>query len=117
MSRETDLFTRVPGNPILTPSGAWWEARGVLNPGVATVDGRIMLVYRAVGLDGFSRFGIAWSDDGVSFDERRHFYEPLPGDGEARLGVEDPRLTVLDGELWATYTKASVAPVGSPTLS
>jgi len=117
MSREADLFTRAPGNPILTPSGAWWEARGVLNPGVALVDDRIMLIYRAVGIDGFSRFGMAWSDDGVSFHERRHFYEPSAGDPEARLGVEDPRLTVLDGELWATYTKASVAPVGSPTLS
>ena len=117
MSGEADLFTREPGNPILTPSGAWWEARGVLNPGVAMVDDRIMLVYRAVGIDGFSRFGIAWSDDGRSFGARRHFYEPSAGDGEAQLGVEDPRLTVLNGELWVTYTKASVASVGSPTLA
>jgi len=117
MSDEVDVFTRALENPILAPSGAWWEARGVLNPGAAVVEGRIMLVYRAVGLDGCSRLGVAWSDDGVSFQERRHFYEPLPGDHAARLGVEDPRLTILEGELWVSYTKASVAPVGSPTLS
>lgn len=113
---SSDIFTRDPGNPILTPSGEWWEARGVLNPGVAVVGGRVMLVYRAVGADGFSRFGIAWSDDGRRFGERRHFYEAPPADAQARLGIEDPRLTLIGEDLWATYTKASVAPVGSPML-
>src|SRR5579871_5213432 len=112
-----ELFVREAGNPILTPGDAWWEARGVLNPGAALVDNRVVLVYRAVGSDGLSRFGLASSEDGRTFPQRGFLYESAPGDDEARLGVEDPRLTRLEGELWIVYTKASVAAVGSPPLS
>jgi predicted GH43/DUF377 family glycosyl hydrolase len=111
-----DLFVRDPENPILSPGDEWWEARAVLNPGVAVVDGRVALVYRAVGADGLSRFGVAWSDDGRHFSQRRFLHESRIDDVLARLGVEDPRLTWLDGELWAVYTKASVAPFGSHTM-
>jgi predicted GH43/DUF377 family glycosyl hydrolase len=111
-----EIFSRDARNPILTPSGVWWEARGVFNPGAVTVDGRVALIYRAVGADGLSRFGMAWSDDCRQFTERQFFYEAAPGDADARLGVEDPRLTRLEGDLWMVYTKASVAPVGSPVL-
>ncbi len=116
MNDQDEIFTRDAGNPVLKPGSAWWEARGVLNPAAAVVNGRVALVYRAVGSDGLSRLGVAWSDDGRSFSERRFLYEALPNDGEARLGIEDPRLTYLDDHLWMTYTKTSVAPVGAPEL-
>ncbi len=112
-----ELFVRDSSNPILVPGDTWWEARGVLNPGVAMVDGRVAMVYRAVGSDGISRFGVAWSEDGRRFTRRVFLYEAPPGDGEARLGVEDPRLTWNEGILWAVYTKVSVEPVGSVPLA
>jgi predicted GH43/DUF377 family glycosyl hydrolase len=112
-----DLFVRDPGNPILVPGDAWWEARGVLNPGVAMVGERVAMVYRAVGSDGLSRLGVAWSDDGRRFTERRFLYEAPLDDPEGRLGIEDPRLIWLDHKLWLVYTKASVAPVGTPPLT
>jgi predicted GH43/DUF377 family glycosyl hydrolase len=56
-----ELFARDPENPILAPGKAWWEAWGVLNPAAAVVDGRVILIYRAVGSDGLSRLGDAWS--------------------------------------------------------
>ena len=112
-----DLFVRDPGNPILVPNDSWWEARGVLNPGVAMVDDRVAMVYRAVGSDGLSRLGVAWSDDGRRFTERRFLHEASPDDPAGRLGIEDPRLIWLDHELWLVYTKASVAPVGTPPLT
>jgi len=117
LNEQDEIFVREPGNPILMPGGAWWEARGVLNPAAAIVNGRVALVYRAVGSDGLSRLGVAWSEDGRTFAERSFLYEAMPDDGEARLGIEDPRLTYLEDHLWMTYTKTSTAPVGAPQLS
>jgi predicted GH43/DUF377 family glycosyl hydrolase len=111
------LFQRSPANPILVPSGRWWEKRGVLNPGGAVVGNRTALVYRAVGADGISRLGLAWSDDGTHFTpDDLPFHEGALDDPEARLGVEDPRITPLDGRYYLTYTKVSLEPAGHPPL-
>jgi predicted GH43/DUF377 family glycosyl hydrolase len=77
------------------------------------------MVYRAVGGDGLSRFGLAWSADGEHFEERAElpFYEGALDDPFARLGVEDPRITPLDGAYYLTYCKASVEPANIPPLS
>ncbi|MBV9280160.1 MAG: glycosidase [Chloroflexi bacterium] len=112
------LFTRSPRNPILTPGGHWWESRAVLNPGVVLHEGRVILVYRAVGGDGLSRFGLAWSRDGEEIEGRLNlpFYEGALDDPFARLGVEDPRITMLDGCYYFTYCKASVEVCTTPPL-
>jgi beta-1,2-mannobiose phosphorylase / 1,2-beta-oligomannan phosphorylase len=112
------LFERSPLNPILTPTGRWWESRAVLNPGAAVYRGRIALVYRAVGGDGLSRFGLAWSDDGehIAGSPSLPFYEGAIDDPYARLGVEDPRITPLGGDYYLTYCKASVDVAGTPPL-
>lgn len=112
------LFTRSSLNPILTATDRWWESRSVFNPGAAVVDGRVALVYRAVGGDGLSRFGLAWSRDGEHIDERSElpFYEAALDDPYARLGVEDPRITPLDGQYYLTYCKASVDTADTPPL-
>jgi predicted GH43/DUF377 family glycosyl hydrolase len=89
-----------------------------LNPGAVVVEGRVALVYRAVGGDGLSRFGLAWSRDGERMDERPElpFYEPALDDPMARLGVEDPRITLLEGQYFLTYCKASVDTADTPPL-
>lgn len=118
-ARRVPLFERSSTNPILVPSDRWWEARAVLNPGAVVLNGGIALVYRVVGADGLSRFGYAWSADGEHFE--RHsalpLYEGALDDPEARLGVEDPRVTALDGKLYLTYCKASVSSADTPPLS
>lgn len=112
------LFRRSPANPVLVPSGRWWEKRGVLNPGTADVDGRVAMVYRAVGADGISRLGLAWSEDGERFQAQDvPFYEGAPNDPGARLGVEDPRITPLSGRYYLTYTRVSVETADHPPLS
>ncbi|GAC1334776.1 MAG: glycosidase [Chloroflexota bacterium] len=113
------LFTRSPHNPILTSSERWWESRSVFNPGAMMHDGRVALVYRAVGADGLSRFGLAWSADGEHIEDRGMLplYEGSLDDPLARLGVEDPRITALDGAYYLTYCKASVATADTPPLS
>lgn len=113
---QRHIFTRSPLNPILQPSGRWWESRGVFNPGAALVGGRVALVYRAVGSDGISRFGLAWSTDGERIDERLEtpLYEAALDDSFGRLGVEDPRITRLDDTYYLTYCKASTESADTP---
>jgi len=113
------LFVRSALNPILTQTDRWWESRAVFNPGAAIHGGRVALVYRAVGSDGISRLGLAWTGDGEHIDERSPlpWYEGALDDPMARLGVEDPRITPLEGSYYLTYCKASTATADTPPLS
>ena len=114
----TQLFNRLSQNPILEPSSRWWEAKGVLNPGVTTRGKDIVMLYRAVGADGISRFGMATSLDGVSFTRRNHpVFEARLDDPAGRLGIEDPRITTIDGRHFITYTKVSVDTGDAPPLA
>lgn len=96
-------------NPILLPTKNWWESRGVFNPGVCWYRKEIYLLYRAWGEDNFSRLGLAKSKDGVNFTRSK---EPLL-EGEAtnefeRMGIEDVRISQIDGTYFLVYTGASV---------
>src|SRR5437588_108553 len=81
-----------PVNPILTPTSHWWERRAVFNPGAVCYKGFPALVYRAVGADGISRFGLAWGEEGERFPASERallpWYEGAIDDPLARLGVE-----------------------------
>lgn len=91
----------------------------MLNPGAAIHGERIALVYRAVGADGLSRLGLAWSTDGERIDQRSEvpFYETALDDPYGRLGAEDPRITPLDDRFYVTYCKVSVATADTPPLT
>lgn len=96
---------RYSGNPILAPiPDHAWENRTVFNCGVAQTEDEIILIYRAQGQENnVSRLGYARSTDGYHFDRLAHpVFEP-EADTE-RLGVEDPRLTWLDGQWQMLYT-------------
>lgn len=106
-------------NPIITPRPEnYWEAWQTFNPGVILLNNRVHFLYRAVGIDGISRFGYASSSDGFIIDERlpypvyehklihREFsiYSYFSGGGWG--GAEDPRIVQIKGEntLYITYT-------------
>jgi beta-1,2-mannobiose phosphorylase / 1,2-beta-oligomannan phosphorylase len=109
---------RYEGNPIISPRAeCWWEAKGTLNPAaVRDTDGRIHLLYRAVGFDGISRFGYASTLDGVTIDRRPELpiYEGDVEDPAVRLGIEDPRITHLEGRLYIAHTQTSLYPADAP---
>lgn len=110
-AKGPELFTRAAENPLLTPTSRWWESVAVFNPGVAEdAAGRLHILYRAVGRDGISRCGYATSRDGVTIETRslEPVLEPDLHDEYERLGIEDPRLTLLNGIFHVTYTAASV---------
>jgi predicted GH43/DUF377 family glycosyl hydrolase len=96
---------RYVGNPILRPIEEHaWESREVFNPAAVYLNGKVHLLYRAIGNDSISRIGYAASKDGVHIDERlpNPVYEPKVAC--EKDGCEDPRLTEIDDELIMTYT-------------
>lgn len=96
---------RFAENPLLAPVPEHtWESRTVFNCGVAQRDGKIILIYRAQGTkNDISRLGYAESTDGVHFTREP---EPVfvPEGPDESKGVEDPRLTLLDGRWQMLYT-------------
>jgi len=96
-------------NPLLSPTKNWWEVNAVFNAGAAVFQGKIILLYRAIGGDNLSRFGLAESIDGVNFERSEDpvFEADLTNQYE-RLGVDDPRITQIDDTYYITYTAPSV---------
>ncbi|HSA84522.1 MAG TPA: hypothetical protein VLF20_06595 [Patescibacteria group bacterium] len=108
---------RHPDNPILEPNPEHeWEHDGAFNGCVAFADGKYHMVYRAFsskkqqnGIEmNVSSVGYAESDDGIHFTNQRMLFEPTE-DWEI-YGVEDPRITYMDGKFYIFYTALSVYP-------
>jgi beta-1,2-mannobiose phosphorylase / 1,2-beta-oligomannan phosphorylase len=92
-------------NPILLPIQKHpWESREVFNAATIYLDGKVHLLYRAIGNDNISRLGYATSLDGYTIKER--FEKPVfePAADSEKNGCEDPRLSYVDGQLVMTYT-------------
>ena len=65
------MLDKFEGNPILEPlTKNSWESKGVFNCASFYDEGKVHLVYRAVGEDDVSRLGYASSGDGFKIDER-----------------------------------------------
>jgi predicted GH43/DUF377 family glycosyl hydrolase len=103
---------RHPANPLLLPDPASdWETHNVFNPSVIYHAGLFHMHYRAQGLDWISRIGYAVSTDGVDWNRlRRPVLEPH-NNADAR-GVEDPRVTEIDGRFYMCYTAYGSGPMG-----
>ena len=120
------VLERFEGNPILRPdSRHWWETKAVFNPAAIYENGKVHIIYRAIGETDNSVLGYASSLDGTHIYERldKPVYiprEPFEGAGSIPLikgekislyqsggggagGCEDPRLTRLDDKIYLTY--------------
>ena len=104
-------------NPIISPKKEHeWESWQTFNPAALLADGKVHLLYRAIGSDGISRLGYASSKDGAHIDERldkpvfTHTNKPVIGDEEITCtlanfsggswsGCEDPRLTLMEDKV------------------
>ncbi|MEA3440647.1 MAG: hypothetical protein U9R58_10225, partial [Chloroflexota bacterium] len=116
--RRTEILTRFEGNPILEPIPDHpWESKMVYNPGAIRLDGMTYIVYRAFGDDHISRLGLAWSRDGVRIDGRLPYpifvpetsyelaeQEVLQTRPREKGGCEDPRLTLIEEQVYLTYS-------------
>ena len=109
-------------NPIIKPeSKNYWESKAAFNPSAIYHDGKIHVIYRAIGDSDISVLGYAKSDDGYSFDEKLKelaYYsrnkKPVIKDPATKInyasgggwggGCEDPRLTLIDDKVYMIYT-------------
>lgn len=108
-------------NPIIEPeSNIYWESKATFNPSAVYHDGKIHVIYRAIGNNDTSVLGYAKSEDGYFFDKRSKemaFYHKGKFATERKLapqitssgggwggGCEDPRLTLLGDKVYMLYT-------------
>jgi predicted GH43/DUF377 family glycosyl hydrolase len=95
-------------NPIITPrQGRDWEVDGTFNPGAVAAGRVIHVLYRAVDANRISRLGYARSLNGTDFTYRSENPVFEASAGWEEFGCEDPRLTLLDGRYYVTYTAYS----------
>ena len=103
------IFQRYSKNPILIPNkDNWWESKAVFNCSVSFDGQNVHMLYRAIGeYDHYiSRIGYASSSDGLQFD-RRHNIAINPTEDYEKNGMEDPRITQIDGKIFVTYVVLS----------
>ncbi len=105
------LITRYEGNPILTKDDVPYKVETVHNAGVTKFDGRYIMLFRSHLDTGRSIIGAAFSDDGFNFKARPGpFMVPAkepPFSEYEEYGVEDPRITLLEGTFYITYSAYS----------
>jgi beta-1,2-mannosidase len=94
--------TRLSDKPILEP-GPEWTSTGVFNP-TAVVRGKTILLFRATDAKMISRIGYAESSDGFHFKIRDEPVLSPTAPYEVGGGVEDPRVALIDGLYYLTYT-------------
>jgi beta-1,2-mannobiose phosphorylase / 1,2-beta-oligomannan phosphorylase len=113
-------------NPIIMPRPAnEWESDATFNPAALYDDGKVHLLYRAVGKGGFSCLGYASTRDGFTIDEKlsepayypRKAFEGVHTMPRQRTdlyksgcgwgGCEDPKLTAIEDTIYLTYVAYS----------
>jgi predicted GH43/DUF377 family glycosyl hydrolase len=62
---DRKLFVRSTANPIIKPADLPFSVNGVFNPGVALVDGEVVLLLRIENRRGISGIYVARSSNGV----------------------------------------------------
>ena len=106
-----DLVTRYEDNPLLTPDDIPFPCNTVFNAAVARHNGEYLLLLRVEDLTGRSVFALARSDDGLDFTVDDEPVMTPAAEGEfavyERKGIEDPRITQVDGVYYIMYTAAS----------
>jgi len=103
-----DLLHRYEGNPILSLKDIPYRCNTVFNGTPVKVGDEYLLLIRIEGQQGYSFFSLARSRDGLNFqvDESPCMLparEP-PWDVWEDHGIEDPRMTLIDGTYYILYT-------------
>lgn len=104
---DAGLLKRYEGNPVLTAADFPRPVNSVFNAGAARYGKDYLLLSRVEDLSGSSLLWVARSADGLSFVP--HPAPALvpssqaPYDAVEESGIEDPRVTCLEGSYYITY--------------
>jgi beta-1,4-mannooligosaccharide/beta-1,4-mannosyl-N-acetylglucosamine phosphorylase len=109
-SPKRDILYRWASNPAITIEDIPFRANTVFNGTPVVTDDGIYLLMRIEGQQGKSLFALARSKDGLNFtvDEKPVMLPATDGPYAEyeKYGIEDPRITVLDGVCYVVYTAA-----------
>jgi predicted GH43/DUF377 family glycosyl hydrolase len=100
-----EIFTRHPGNPIITTDDIPGGCRSVFNPGAVFFNGKYILMMTVRSIDNLPKLWVATSCDGINFKAEDHPVD-LPKDerySKYEFCNYDPRITKIDGEYYVTY--------------
>jgi len=105
------IVKRYKDNPILTKDDVPYKVATVHNAAVTKFNGSYIMVFRSHLCNGRSILGIAESEDGFNFNVRKEpFMVPSEEIGfkeYEEYGIEDPRITCIEGEYLITYSAYS----------
>ena len=101
-STQTIEVTR--GGIVLDETDLYFENEGVFNPASVQDEQGIHLYYRAVSEGNYSTIGYARLSDPTTVAERWDHPIYTPRHLSEKHGVEDPRIAVIDGTYYLTYT-------------
>ncbi len=110
--RQRDILTRsIIDNPIITLEDIPYRCNTVFNGAVVKFNGKYIMLLRVENLQGYSVILKAESEDGRRFHiEEKPCMEPSkiePYSIYEERGLEDPRITYLEGEYYIMYTAVS----------
>ena len=108
---KPDIVRRYAHNPILTKAEIPYPVETVHNAAVVKHGDEYVMLFRSHLRTGRSIIGLARSPDGVHFTaDPEPFLTPArdgPFAADEEFGVEDPRVTRLEGEYIITYSAYS----------
>ena len=108
---KADIVRRYSHNPILTKAEIPYPVETVHNAAVVKHDNEYIMLFRSHLRTGRSIIGLARSHDGFHFTaDPQPFLIPAaegPFAAYEEFGVEDPRVTLLEGEYLITYSAYS----------
>jgi predicted GH43/DUF377 family glycosyl hydrolase len=105
------LIKRYSGNPILTKKDVPYPVATVHNAAVTKYNGKYIMIFRSHKKNGRSIIGKANSSDGYNFKvDTMPFMVPATEEyfkDYEEYGIEDPRITFIEGEYFITYSAYS----------
>ncbi len=108
---KRDVVRRYSGNPILTKDAIPYPVETVHNAAVVKHGSEYVMLFRSHLRTGRSIIGLARSCDGFRFTaDPEPFLRPSTEDpfaDDEEFGVEDPRVTLIEGEFVITYSAYS----------
>lgn len=105
------IIRRYEKNPILTKEDVPYPVATVHNAGVTRYNDRYIMIFRSHLTSGRSILGLAESDDGFRFTVAEKPFMTPATQGIFHVyeeyGIEDPRITCIEGEYLITYSAYS----------